>query len=153
MVIVLDNIFQRFDRLAGKIGVVKIGAQGDGYLAVAGLPNQRPDHARVAAEFALSLKQEMVNLNGSGACPLSLRIGIHSGPVVAGVTGRVAWRYDVWGRTVNLASRMESLGAPGRIQVSAETAAQLPAYYRLKKRRPIEAKGFGLTQTYWLEGC
>jgi class 3 adenylate cyclase/CHASE1-domain containing sensor protein len=151
LVILLNRIFQRFDRLALKWGMVKIGAQGDGYLAVAGLPAPLPDHARMAADFALDLRRATAKFRGPDQHSLALRIGIHSGPVVAGVLGQFARRYDVWGRTVNFASRMESQCDPGRIQVSAETASLLQSHFRLTQRSPINAKGFGRIQTYWLE--
>ncbi len=151
LVILLDRIFKCFDDLADKSGMVKIGSQGDSYLAVAGAVTPCPDHARLAAEFALALQQETRKFLKPNWLQLSLRIGIHSGPLVAGVIGRIAWRYDIWGRTVNLASRMESQGKPNRIQVSTETAAQLRQDYRLTKRPPILAKGFGRVQTYWLD--
>jgi len=152
LVTLLDRIFKCFDDLADKTGLVKIGSQGDSYLAVAGAVTPRRDHARLAAEFALALQRETSKFLGPKQCQLSLRIGIHSGPLVAGVIGRFAWRYDIWGQTVNLASRMESQGKPGKIQISMETAAQLRQGYRLTKRSPILTKGFGRIQTYWLDG-
>ncbi len=152
LVRLLNEVFERFDLLATECGVDKIGIQGDCYLAVAGISDAHADPAQQAADYTLRLRQEIAKIPVPGMDPISLRIGIHVGPVVAGVIGKRAFRYDIWGSTVNFASRMESLGEPNRIQVSAETAERLRSRYQLAKRQPITAKGFGTVQTYWLEG-
>jgi len=145
----LNDLFQRFDHLAVRYGVEKIKTSGDAYMAVCGVPVARPDHAEVMAEFALDIQADL----SATTSELSLvRIGIHSGPVVAGVIGAQKFIYDVWGDTVNVASRMESHGAPGGIQMTAATQQLLEGRYLFEPRGVIAVKGKGEIEAYLLTG-
>lgn len=147
----LDGLFSRFDELADLHGVEKIKTIGDAYMAAAGLPDRRSDHAARVLELARAMMAE-------AACPrdggpsLMLRIGIHTGPVVAGLIGRRRFVYDIWGHTVNLASRLESQAPPGRIQLSKATLDALPACPVPLRRVRLDLKGLGLTAIYQMEG-
>src|SRR5581483_5397398 len=121
LVQILNKIFVRFDRLCGELGVEKIKTIGDCYMACAGLPVERPDHARAVAELALAMHAEMAAVSEEVGRKLQMRIGINTGNVVAGVIGKRKFIYDLWGDAVNTASRMESHGAPGGVHVSAST--------------------------------
>ena len=147
---VLDDLFTAFDGLAERLGLEKIKTIGDAYMVVGGLPEPRPDHAQAVAEMALALRQEVVHHLDPAGRPLTLRIGIDSGPVVAGVIGRRKFSYDLWGDTVNTASRMESTGAAGRIQVTERAYMQLRGCYRFERRGPIQVKGKGVLDTWFL---
>lgn len=139
---ILDEIFARFDDLADAHGLEKIKTIGDAYMAVAGVPEAHPDHALAAARMSLAMHDVIAGF--SERYPgLMVRIGLNSGPLVAGVIGRRKFAYDVWGDTVNVASRMESHGVPGRVQVSAATVEQLGAALRVEPRGTIEVKGKG----------
>lgn len=149
MVGVLNDIFSYFDELAVKYGVEKIRTIGDGYMAVAGAPVQRPDHARRIADMALEmLAYDMPEVDGQRC---ELRIGINSGDVIAGVVGTTKFHYDVWGDAVNVAARMESQGVPGKIQVGPGAYELLKDDYACPLRGEVEIKGKGLMQTWWLE--
>lgn len=148
----LDEIFVCFDRLAAAHGVEKIKTIGDAWMAVAGLPEPRPDHAVAVACLALELRTAFDGIARRRGLPLKLRVGMHSGPVVAGVIGRDRFAYDLWGDTVNIASRMESHGESGRIQISATTAALLGDGFLLVERGAIDVKGRGRLHTAFLEG-
>jgi adenylate cyclase len=147
---VLDDLFSAFDRLAGRHGLEKIKTIGDAYMVVGGLPDPRPDHAQAVADMALDLREEVVRHLDPGGRPLALRIGIDSGPVVAGVIGRRTFSYDLWGDTVNTASRMESHGVAGCIQVTERTYRRLRDGYRLERRGPVQVKGKGELVTWFL---
>jgi class 3 adenylate cyclase len=149
---VLDEIFSAFDLLAERLGLEKIKTVGDAYMVVAGLPDPRPDHAEAAAEMALAMQEELGRLFASLSLDLAIRIGMQSGPVIAGVIGRRKFIYDLWGDTVNTASRMESSGLPGRIQVTEAVYDRLRSAYRFEERGEVDVKGKGRLRTYLLIG-
>jgi class 3 adenylate cyclase len=152
LVVVLDDVFRRFDALADRLRMEKIKTVGDAYMAVAGAPDPVPDHASAAAEMALGIQEEMDRLRWPTGEPMRVRIGIASGPVVAGVIGRRKFSYDLWGDTVNLASRLESHGTPGRTLVSEKTADLLGEAYELSRFLTLELKGKGPTRARFLLG-
>ena len=148
----LDELFSAFDQLCRDQGLEKIKTIGDAYMVAGGLPEPRPDHAQAVAELALAIRDEVArHLDPSGQ-PLQVRIGIDTGPVVAGVIGTDKFSYDLWGDTVNTASRMESLGVPGCIQVTERTYQHLRDGYRLQRRGLVAVKGKGEMVTYLLLG-
>jgi class 3 adenylate cyclase len=152
LVQVLDDLFTAFDRLAQRHGLEKIKTVGDAYMVAGGLPVPRPDHAQAVAEMALAVLQEVGrHLDPSGQ-PLAVRIGIDTGPVVAGVIGTAKFSYDLWGDTVNTASRMESQGVVGCIQVTERTYRRLRDRYRFERRGPVQVKGKGELVTWFLLG-
>ena len=152
LVKLLNQIFSAFDRLAEKHGLEKIKTIGDAYMVVGGLPIERIDHAEAVAEFALGMQQEIAVISKANNLDVSMRIGINSGPVVAGVIGIKKFIYDLWGDTVNIASRMESHGIPGCIQVTAATYERLQEKFDFKERGVIEVKGKGEMPVYLLIG-
>jgi adenylate cyclase len=149
---VLDELFTALDRLAERHGLEKIKTVGDAYMAVGGLPQPRPDHAEAVADMALAVREEVPRHLDPGGRPLQVRIGIDTGPVVAGVIGRRKFSYDLWGDTVNVASRMESNGVPGCIQVTDRAYRRLRDRYRFERRGPVEIKGKGELVTWFLVG-
>ncbi len=152
VVAVLDEVFSAFDDLALRHGLEKIKTIGDAYLVVGGLPEPRPDHAEAIADLALEMQREVRRLCASLELDLAIRIGINSGPVIAGVIGRQKFIYDLWGDTVNLASRMESHGIAGAIQVSEATYRRLSETFRFEERGLIDVKGKGRLAAYLLLG-
>ena len=149
---ILDHLFSHFDELADRHGLEKIKTIGDCYMVAAGVPAPRPDHARAMAQMALEMTEAMRSEDGVGHLGLELRIGINSGPVVAGVIGRKRFLYDLWGDAVNTASRMESSGTPGRIQVTRATYELLEDEFRFEPRGRVEVKGKGEMETWDLVG-
>ncbi len=148
----LDGLFSRFDTLAQTRGLEKIKTIGDAYMAAAGLPHPAPDHARRVAEMALEMLDVAAGCSLPDGAPVRLRIGIDSGPVVAGVIGKQKFSYDLWGDTVNTASRMESYGVPGSIQVTQRTRDLLQDDYAFRERGRVQVKGKGAMVTYFLVG-
>ncbi|MBI2567802.1 MAG: adenylate/guanylate cyclase domain-containing protein [Candidatus Schekmanbacteria bacterium] len=146
----LNRVFTEFDALAEKHGLEKIKTIGDAYMAAAGLPEARDDHAFCVANMALDMMAIAPMLASAGERPLELRIGISTGPVVAGVIGRKRFIYDLWGDTVNMASRMESHGKPGTIQVTEATYDRLVGKFQLEERGEIDVKGVGPRRTWYL---
>jgi class 3 adenylate cyclase len=149
---VLDELFTAFDQLTKRHGLEKIKTIGDAYMVAGGLPEPRPDHAQAVADMALAIRDEVAGRTDSSGQPLQVRIGIDTGPVVAGVIGRDKFSYDLWGDTVNTASRMESLGVPGCIQVTARTYQRLRNSYRFRRRGLVAVKGKGEMVSYFLVG-
>jgi class 3 adenylate cyclase len=152
VVSLLNDIFSEFDTLAEKYGLEKIKTIGDAYMVVGGLPEARADHARAVAEMALEMQSLISGFRRDTGEALQLRIGIHSGPVVAGVIGRRKFIYDLWGDTVNVASRMESHSGAGIIQVTEATRQLLRDEFAFSDARQIEVKGRGSVTTYFLLG-
>lgn len=150
LVNLLNQIFSEFDRLAQEHGLEKIKTIGDAYMVVGGLPTPRPDHAVAIAEMALDMQQAIARFNALRSEPFSIRIGINTGPVVAGVIGTHKFTYDLWGDTVNIASRMESQGIVGGIQVTAVTYELLRDRFQFEPRGAIDVKGKGPMTTYLL---
>jgi adenylate cyclase len=151
LVEVLNQIFCLFDELAEYHAVEKIKTIGDAYMAVAGLPNYRPDHAIAIANLALDMQNAIAQFNQERNQAFRIRIGISTGPVVAGVIGLKKFAYDLWGDTVNTASRMESHGIAGSIQVCTASYELLKDKYLLEKRGTIPVKGKGEMTTYLLK--
>ena len=152
LVAMLNQIFTAFDHIVEEHGVEKIKTIGDCYMLVGGIPLQRDDHAAAVAECALEMIDALAALNRESGDALQMRVGIHSGPVVAGVIGKIKFTYDLWGDTVNVASRMESSGQPGRVQISEQTEAQLRGQFALEDRGFVECKGLGAVKTFFLNG-
>src|SRR6266516_2628163 len=148
----LDRLFTYFDLLAERHGLEKIKTIGACYLVAAGVPTPRLDHARAMALMALDMREAMRSKDGVGQLGLELRIGINSGPVVAGVIGRKRFLYDLWGDAVNMASRMESQGTRGQIQVTRETYELLKDEFELEPRGMVAIKGKGDVETWYLVG-
>jgi len=151
-VAVLNEVFSVFDALARRYGLEKIRTIGDSYMVAAGVPVARPDHAHAICAMALDLRHEVARLNADHDWDLSFRIGINSGPAVAGIVGQEKFHYDLWGDTVNIASRMESHGLPDQIQVTERVYERLMSDFVFERRGLIDVKGKGPTLTYFLVG-
>lgn len=152
LVDLLNSIFSNFDRLAEQYGLEKIKTLGDAYMAVGGLLKSSTNSAEAVAEMAFQIQKEISKFEDSQGKPLKMRVGIDTGPVIAGIIGIKKFSYDLWGDTVNIASRMESEGIPGQIQVTAATYERLQDKYLFERRGMIEVKGKGKMTTYWLKG-
>ena len=152
LVKLLNDLFSRFDRRAESLGLEKIKTIGDAYMAVGGLPIPRSDHADICAEMALGMFDDLTEFNKQYDADLAMRIGLNTGPVVAGVIGFTKFSYDLWGNTVNTASRMESTSISGRIQISTSTRDSLSSSFIIEERELMECKGLGLIMTYFLNG-
>ncbi|MGC1244923.1 MAG: adenylate/guanylate cyclase domain-containing protein, partial [Spirulinaceae cyanobacterium] len=152
LVSTLNQIFSCFDQLAEELGLEKIKTIGDAYMVAGGLPVPRADHVEAIADIALAMQKEIGRFKQENGKPFRLRIGINTGPVVAGVIGIKKFIYDLWGDTVNVASRMESQGAEGEIQVTEATYKRLQENYLFIHRGKVNIKGKGDMKTYWLKG-
>ncbi len=149
LVELLNRVFSGFDELAGRHGLEKIKTIGDAYMVAGGLIEPNPDHLAAMATMALAMHEQVRQMNGASG-GLSLRIGLHAGSAIAGVIGIRKFIYDIWGDTVNTASRLESHGAPDRIHVSDVVFQRLQGRFRFEARGTIELKGCGPMQTYFL---
>ena len=149
----LNRLFSSFDKLTRELGVEKIKTIGDAYMVVSGIPDPRPDHADAIARMALGMIDIVDRINPTTEHPVLIRIGVHSGPVVAGIIGTHKFIYDVWGDTVNVASRLESHGLPNHVQISKATARLLEDRFDLERRGRIAVKGKGRLETFFLNGA
>ncbi len=149
---ILGQVFTEFDALTERYGLEKIKTIGDAYMVVAGVPAARPDHREVMAQMALQMLEAIQRLNRVLGTSLDVRIGMHSGPVVAGIIGTRKFAYDLWGDTVNLASRLESHGLAGRIHVGEATWLALRERFAFEPREEIEVKSIGRLKTWFLTG-
>ena len=152
LVDLLNGVFSAFDRLTEQHGLEKIKTIGDAYMVVGGLPTPREDHVEAVAEIALDMLEAVIPFTTRNGKLLQIRIGIHTGPVIAGVIGRKKFAYDLWGDTVNIASRMESQGLAGCIQVTQAMYERLQDRYHFEKRGVVDVKGKGEMTTYLLTG-
>jgi adenylate cyclase len=148
----LNGVFTRIDALVEKHGLEKIKTSGDAYMVVSGVPQPRADHAEALAALAIEMRDALAGLVDPKGRPVPMRIGIASGPVVAGVVGTRKFFYDVWGDAVNTAARMEQTGEAGKIQVAPETQTRLKERFVLEERGTIEVRGKGPMRTWFLVG-
>jgi adenylate cyclase len=148
----LDRLYGAFDALVDRHGLEKIKVSGDSYMVVSGVPRPRPDHVRALADFALDMADAAAKLKDPHGHPIPLRVGLATGPVVAGVVGSRRFFYDVWGDAVNIASRMESTDSAGKIQVPEEVYEHLKDEFVLQARGLVEIKGKGAMRTWYLIG-
>ena len=146
----LNEVFSAFDLLTEEHGLEKIKTIGDAYMVAGGVSVPRPDHAEASAELALDLQEEIERLNHEYDTTVRLRIGICTGPVVAGVIGRRRFAYDLWGETVNLACRLESTGEAGKIQIAESTYERLKHKYEFDPKHSLDIKGHDRLFAYWL---
>lgn len=150
MVELLNETFSYFDSLVDKYGLEKIRTIGDNYMVASGVPRPQREHAKILARMALEILEFTNGSNANGKKRFQFRIGMNSGPVVAGVIGSKKFQYDIWGDTVNTASRMESQGLPGKIQVSQSTYELLKDGFICEPRGPLQVKGIGMMDTWFL---
>jgi class 3 adenylate cyclase len=149
----LNEVFIAFDKLAEKYGVEKIRTIGDGYMVAAGAPLPLDDHAQALAAMALEMQDYMNRREPTADVPLQVRIGINSGPAVAGIVGTTKFHYDLWGDMVNIASRMESHGVPGKIQIARPTYELIQDGFHCEPRGFLEVKGKGEMETWFVTGA
>jgi class 3 adenylate cyclase len=152
LVVLLNDLFTRFDIRSESLGVEKIKTIGDAYMAVAGAPIEREDHADAIADLAIGMFDDLLEFNKDNKIKMGMRIGLHTGPITAGVIGKTKFCFDLWGNSVNTASRMESTALPGRIQVSPSTFKALEGRFELEERELVECKGIGQIMTHFLNG-
>jgi class 3 adenylate cyclase len=150
LIVFLDKVFSAFDGLAEKYAAEKIKTIGDAYMVALGLLEERPDQAEVAARLAQAMMSTVDAIAGDTLVPIALRIGLHTGPAIAGVIGRKKFSYDVWGNTVNIASRMESHGQAGKIHLTHAVAKRLAGRFALEDGGEIDVKGSGRMRTFFL---
>ena len=151
LVFLLNDLFKRFDTRATSLGLEKIKTIGDAYMVAGGLPTQDESHAIQVTKMALGMYEDLDAFNKEHGMELGMRIGINSGPVVAGVIGHSKFSYDLWGNTVNTASRMESTCLPGKVQVSPSTYDQIKGHFDVQENQIIECKGLGQIMTYFVK--
>ena len=152
LVFLLNDLFTSFDQRALTLGIEKIKTIGDAYMVAGGLEGGGQEDAVKVIEMAMGMYDDLAVFNQRHKMTLGMRIGINSGPVVAGVIGHSKFAYDLWGNTVNTASRMESTSIPGKIQISPSTYAQVKDRFEIQERELIECKGLGQIMTYFVEG-
>ena len=146
----LNEVFSMFDRLVDKYGLEKIRTIGDNYMVAAGVPIPREDHAQAMAGFALDMIRGLEEVPARQGKRMAFRVGIHTGPLVAGVIGESKYQYDLWGDTVNIASRMESHGEAGKVHISKSTYELLKDEFECVSRGKIAIKGKGEMETWYL---
>ena len=146
----LNQLFSEFDKLAEDLGIEKIKTIGDNYMAVAGVPTPRPNHARMAAKFALDMVAATGRLRSRLPVPFSIRVGLHSGPVMAGVIGTRKFAYDVWGDTVNIAARLEAASQPSRVLASAGTVKALGSDYAFDGPHKVDTKEGRMLEAFFV---
>ena len=152
VVALLNQFYSRFDQLIQRRGLAKIKTVGNAYMVASGLPEARADHAQAAAEVALEMQREIAECEGRSGEAFTLRIGFHSGPVVAGVIGTTKFSYDLWGDTVELAWELTTVGAPGSIQVDETTYERLRTTHLFEDRGEFYVHGKGAVRTFFLKG-
>jgi len=152
LVSLLNKVITGFDQLSEQLHIEKIKTIGDAYLVVSGLPDENSNHAPDVSRMALEMLKFIEDFNRTENMNLQIRIGIHSGAVIGGIIGPKKFTFDLWGDTVNLASRLETTGLPGKIQVSQTTYELLQKDFIFEAREPIDVKGHGKVQTYFLLG-
>jgi class 3 adenylate cyclase len=152
MVMLLNQLFDAFDLLSDQYGVEKVKTIGDNYMAVSGVPEQVPDHAIRMANFALAILEKVKEFNDTHKLNFELRIGMTYGSVIAGVIGHKKFIYDVWGDVVNIASRMESTGESGKIQITDKMAMMLSEKFEVQERKEVDVSGIGKIKTFFLLG-